>query len=152
MLNVFYFNQTEMKTILIIEDTEPFLENLTEYFEMHGFKIVATRNGKTGVKLAEECSPDLVICDLLMPGMDGYQVLKSILLITGMAEVPFIFSTAMSENIDREKAMTLGADDYIVKPFQLETLLRMAKFWIKSGSHRHQNLTGEVGISPIALL
>jgi DNA-binding response OmpR family regulator len=132
-----------MKTILIIEDTEPILENLTDYFEMQGYKIVATRNGRTGIELAEACSPDLVICDVLMPGMDGYQVLKSILLIAKMADIPFIFSTSMCEKVDREKALMLGADDYIVKPFDLESLFKMTKFWIEAGSQRHQHAASE---------
>ena len=126
-----------MKTILIIEDTEPILENLTEYFEMHGFKIIGARNGKIGFEFAKKLIPDLIICDVLMPEMDGYEVLDRLLHTAKTFEIPFIFSTSMSEMVNREDALKLGADDYITKPFEPELLLKMAKSWIKSGSSRH---------------
>ena len=72
-----------------------------------------------------------------MPQMDGYEVLHQILQFTKTNEIPFIFSTSNSEVVDRTKALELGADDYIVKPFEPETLLAMAKKWLKSGSIRH---------------
>lgn len=127
-----------MKTLLIIEDTEPILENLIEYFEMEGFKIYGACNGKIGVEMAEALTPDLIICDVLMPEMDGYQVLDKLLHMAKTREIPFIFSTSMSEKVNREQALKLGADDYIIKPFELEALLKMANSWIKSGSLRHQ--------------
>lgn len=88
-----------MKTLLIIEDTEAILENLTEYFEMAGFKIFGARNGKIGVDMAEELTPDLIICDVLMPEMDGYQVLDKLLHMAKTFHIPFIFSTSMSEKL-----------------------------------------------------
>ena len=129
-----------MKTLLIIEDTEDILENLTEYFEMEGFKIFCARNGKTGVEIAEEFTPDLILCDVLMPEMDGYQVLDKLLHLAQTLEIPFIFSTSKSETVDRELALKLGADDYIIKPFELESLLQLINSWISSGSLRHQAL------------
>lgn len=131
-----------MKTILIIEDTEPILENLTEYFEMEGFKIIGARNGKIGIELAVELIPDLIICDVLMPEMDGFQVLDALIHMTKTWEIPFIFSTSMSEKVNREQGLKLGADDYIIKPFELEALLKMADYWIKSGSLRDQFCKG----------
>lgn len=127
-----------MKTLLIIEDTQDILENLTEYFEMAGFKIFGARNGKTEVEMAEKLTPDLVICDVLMPEMDGYQVLDKLRHMAKTLEIPFIFSTSMSEKVNREQALKLGADDYIIKPFELEPLLKLVNSWIKSGSLRHQ--------------
>lgn len=141
-----------MKTILIIEGTEPILENLTEYFEMQGLKIIGARNGKVGIELAEECTPDLIICDVLMPDMDGSQVLNSLLHMTKTFEIPFIFSTSMSEKVQRNEALKLGADDYIVKPFELESLLKMANSWIDSGNRRRQDLLKEISIPPIAAI
>jgi DNA-binding response OmpR family regulator len=129
-----------MKTLLIIEDTEAILENLTEYFEMAGFKIFGARNGKIGVEMAEELTPDLIICDVLMPEMDGYQVLDRLLRMAKTLYIPFIFSTSMSEKVDREEALKLGADDYIIKPFELDSLLTMVNSWLRSGSLRHQEL------------
>lgn len=127
-----------MATILLIEDNIPILENLTEYFEMESYKILIADNGKRGIELAREHIPDLIICDTKMPVMDGYEVLHLILDWAKTYEIPFIFSTSNAENVDRKKALELGADDYIVKPFDLPTLLVMAKKWIKSGSVRHK--------------
>jgi DNA-binding response OmpR family regulator len=126
-----------MATILLIEDNLSILENLSEYFEMEGYKILIADNGKNGIELARDHIPELIICDTKMPIMDGYEVLHLILDMAKTYEIPFIFSTPNSENVDRTKALELGADDYIIKPFELQTLLVMAKKWIKSGSKRH---------------
>ncbi len=128
-----------MKTILVIEDEKDILENLIEYFEIEGYKILVANNGKRGVELAREFIPDLIICDVLMREMDGHEVLHLLLNSANTYQIPFIFSTSMSEKIDREEALKLGADDYIIKPFELEALLKMAKTWIKSGSNRNSN-------------
>jgi DNA-binding response OmpR family regulator len=127
-----------MKTILLIEDTKDILENLTEYLEIEGYKILVANNGKEGVDLAREFIPDLIICDVLMHEMDGYEVLRLLLDTAETHEIPFIFSTSMSEKFDRIESLELGADDYIVKPFELEALLKMVKNWIKSGSKRQR--------------
>jgi DNA-binding response OmpR family regulator len=126
-----------MATILLIEDNIPILENLTEYFEMEGFKILIADNGKKGIELAREHVPDLIICDTKMPVMDGYEVLHLLLDLVKTYEIPFIFSTSNAEKVDRIKALELGADDYIIKPFDPEALLKMARIWIMSGSKRH---------------
>lgn len=131
-------NKQAMKTLLIIEDTEELLENLKEYFEMEGFKVVGARSGKIGVELAEELTPDLIICDVLMPELDGFQVLDKILHMAKTYKIPFIFSTSLSEKVNKEQALRLGADDYIIKPFELDSLLKLVNAWIKSGSLRHQ--------------
>ena len=130
-----------MQTILVIEDNEEILENLIEYMEMEGYKILAANNGQRGVELARELIPDLIICDVLMGGMDGHEVLRLLLDSAKTNEIPFIFSTSMSEKVNRAEALKLGADDYIIKPFELEDLLKMVKTWIKSGSHRHRIAT-----------
>lgn len=115
------------QTILLIEDNPDILENLTEFLEMEGYKILAANNGKKGLELAAEFIPDLIICDVLMREMDGYEVLRLLLDTPETHEIPFIFSTSMSEKVDRTEAMKLGAVDYIVKPFELKTLLKMIK-------------------------
>ena len=132
-----------MATILLIEDNLPILENLTDYFEMEGYKILIADNGKKGIELAREHIPDLIICDTKMPEMDGYEVLYLILDFTRTYEIPFIFSTSNAEKVDKTKALELGADDYIIKPFEPETLLKMARMWIGSGSKRHGEINQE---------
>lgn len=123
-----------METILIIEDNAAIRENLSEYFELEGYQTLTSSNGKKGIKLAKEFSPDLIICDVLMPEMDGYKILRLLKKIQQTSSIPFIFSTSMSESIDKTEALELGADDYIVKPFELETLLIMAKSCLKAKS------------------
>lgn len=118
-----------MKKILLIEDTPEILENFTEYLEMHGYKVYAADNGKVGVALAAEINSDLIICDALMADMDGFEVLKLIRSSLKTSETPFVFSTSLSEKIDRAEALALGADDYLVKPFDLSKLLEVAKKW-----------------------
>ncbi len=128
-----------MDTILVIEDNEDILENLIEFLEMEGYKILGANNGKRGIELAREFIPDLIICDVLMQEMNGHEVLQLLLGSGTTYEIPFIFSTSMSEKINRAEALLLGADDYIIKPFALEDLLKMVKAWIQSGSIRQRS-------------
>jgi DNA-binding response OmpR family regulator len=119
-----------MKTILLIEDNNEILENFTEYLEIEGYKVLGASNGKRGVELAMEFIPDLIICDVLMPEMDGHEVLRLLLETSKTHDIPFIFSTSMSEKVDRNEALALGADDYIIKPFDMELLLKMISTWL----------------------
>lgn len=128
-----------MKTILLIEDNNEILENFTEYLEIEGYRILGASNRKKGVQLATKFIPDLIICDVLMPEMDGHKVLHLLLETSKTHDIPFIFSTSMSETVDRKEALALGADDYIIKPFDMELLLKMISTWLKSGSNRHRD-------------
>lgn len=131
--------QEQRKMILLIEDNLPILQNLTEYMELEGYKAITARNGKRGIEMAKRFQPDLIICDVLMAGMNGFEVLQLLLNTAETFDIPFIFSSSMAERYDREAALKLGADDYIVKPFAPEELLTMAKTYIKSGSNRHKS-------------
>lgn len=131
-----------MKTILLIEDNNDILENLTEFLELEGYRIIVAVNGIKGVDMAKEHLPDLIICDVLMPEMDGYEVLHVLLETAQTHQIPFIFSTSMSEQVDRTEALGLGADDYIIKPFELDALLKMIQCWIISGSNRNSSGSG----------
>jgi DNA-binding response OmpR family regulator len=127
-----------MKSILIIEGNTDILENLKEYLELEGYQIFSTNNEKTAIELATEFIPDLIICDTPRPGIDGYGVLRMLIEKDNTAQIPFIFSTTMCEKTNRLEALQLGADDYIIKPFELETMLQMAKACISSGSKRQK--------------
>jgi|ERR1035437_2815164 DNA-binding response OmpR family regulator len=131
-----------METILLIEDNKYILENLTEYFEMEGFKIIVANNGSKGIELARAFIPDIIICYILMPEMNGYEVLNALLNIPETCELPFIFSTSISRSINREHSLKLGADDSILKPFELDSLLKMVKDLLISGSKRNGNPKG----------
>lgn len=125
-----------MKKILLIEDNPNILENLTEYLELEGFKIITAENGKKGVEIAASSQPDLIICDFYMPELNGREVFIKILDNPLTHHIPFIFSTSMSEKVDREAAMALGADEYIVKPFELESLLKVINHVLQVGCKR----------------
>jgi len=112
-----------MKTILIIEDTLEVRENLAEILELSGYTALQAENGKVGVKMAQEHKPDLIICDVMMPELDGFGVLKILNKTPELMDIPFMFLTAKVEKQDFRKGMGLGADDYITKPFDDVELL-----------------------------
>ncbi|MBL0342779.1 MAG: response regulator [Bacteroidetes bacterium] len=112
-----------MKTILLIEDNFEMRENTTEILELAGYKVTAAENGKIGVDVALKLVPDLIICDVMMPELDGYGVLHILSKNSKTAGIPFVFLTAKAEKEDFRKGMNLGADDYITKPFNDVELL-----------------------------
>ncbi len=115
-------NCMPMKKILIIEDNLEVRENLSEILSLSGYQTTTAENGKIGVEKALADRPDLVLCDVMMPELDGFGVLHILGKHAQTADVPFIFLTALAEKDDFRKGMSLGADDYIVKPFD-DTLL-----------------------------
>ena len=112
-----------MKTILLIEDDEIIRENTAELLEMAGFAVLTAADGQLGVARALATKPDLVICDIMMPVLDGYGVLQIFNQNAQLAGVPFIFLTAKTERVDLRRGMELGADDYLTKPFDKAELL-----------------------------
>lgn len=112
-----------MKTILLIEDNAPIRENTAELLEMAGYGVQTAENGQLGVAQALAIRPDLVLCDIMMPVLDGYGVLQIFNQNPKLAGVPFIFLTAKTERADLRRGMTLGADDYLTKPFDKAELL-----------------------------
>ncbi|TGE24817.1 response regulator [Hymenobacter aquaticus] len=112
-----------MKTILLIEDNELIRENTAEILELSGYHVLTAENGKIGVERALATKPDLVVCDIMMPVLDGYGVLQIFNQNPQLAGVPFIFLTAKTERTDQRRGMELGADDYLTKPFDEAELL-----------------------------
>ncbi|GAA4012015.1 response regulator [Hymenobacter fastidiosus] len=112
-----------MKTILLIEDDVIIRENTAELLEMAGFAVLTAENGQLGVAQALATKPDLVVCDIMMPVLDGYGVLQIFNQNAQLAGVPFIFLTAKTERLDLRRGMELGADDYLTKPFDKAELL-----------------------------
>ncbi len=125
-----------MNTILLIEDDPDILDNMTEYLVLEGYNIIGANNGRKGIELALEFMPDLIICDVLMREMNGHEVLRLLLDTAKISGIPFIFSTSLSESIDRTTSLKLGAVDYIIKPFKLESLLNMIRTWINFPEQR----------------
>ncbi len=112
-----------MKTILLIEDNREMRENTAEILELSNYKILTADNGRTGVDMAKTHLPDLIICDVMMPELDGFGVLYILSKEPKTAGIPFIFLTAKAEKSDMRKGMNMGADDYLTKPFDDVELL-----------------------------
>jgi len=106
-----------MKKILLIEDNREVRENTAEILELAKYQVITAENGKIGVDLATKDKPDLIICDIMMPELDGYGVLHMLSKQPETATIPFIFLTAKTERSDIRKGMEMGADDYLTKPF-----------------------------------
>ncbi len=105
-----------MKTILLIEDHPDIRSVMSDVLELANYKVITAENGKEGVTLALQNTPDLIICDIMMPVMDGYAVIHTLQKRPETQSIPFIFMTAMADRADIRKGMDLGADDYITKP------------------------------------
>ena len=112
-----------MKRILIIEDQLEMLRNLTTILRLEKFRPLPAENGRVGVDLAKKQKPDLILCDVLMPGLDGYGVIAALRADAETATIPVIFLTAKAEKLDICAGMNLGADDYITKPVAKADLL-----------------------------
>jgi len=112
-----------MKTILIIEDQPDMRENIATILEMEDHAVLTAENGREGIEMAREEKPDLILCDVMMPEMDGHEVLNALRADRTIAGTPFIFLTAKGEKRDLRQGMNLGADDYLTKPVSAPELL-----------------------------
>lgn len=120
-----------MKSILVIDDNTDIRENTAEILEMSGYKTLTAENGKRGVELALKEKPDLIVCDIMMPELDGYGVLHLLRKNPETLHIPFIFLTAKTDRTDLRKGMEMGADDYITKPFEDIELLNAIEVRLK---------------------
>lgn len=112
-----------MTKILVIEDQAQMRKNICLILEMENFQVRSAENGRTGLEMIRTDRPDLVLCDVTMPVMDGQAMLRELRSQPGTATLPFIFLTANGESVDVRKGMNLGADDYLTKPVAREDLL-----------------------------
>jgi len=112
-----------VKKILVIEDDTTIRNSILKFLQMESMDPIYAVDGKAGVQLAQEQDPDLILCDVAMPGLDGYQVLEALKLNPATARIPFIFLSAKSDRADLRMGMEMGADDYITKPFTRNELL-----------------------------
>src|SRR6185503_12136338 len=124
-----------MKKILVIEDEPEMRRNITTLLRYYHYEPVAAANGREGVEAARRDRPDLILCDVMMPELDGHGVLQALQVEASLARIPFIFLTAKGEKEDLRSGMNLGADDYIAKPVSnadlilaIEVRLRRSKF------------------------
>ena len=130
-----------MKHILLIEDNDDIRETTAEILELANYQVTSAANGKLGVEAAMQNRPDLVICDIMMPVLDGYGVLHIFNQNEDLRAIPFIFLTAKTDRTDIRKGMDMGADDYLTKPFYeiellnaIESRLRRSEVMMKEGT------------------
>lgn len=128
-----------MKTILIVEDNEIMLQNTAEILELSNYEVLLAKNGQIGLEVAKDKHPDLIISDVMMPEMDGFELLKRIRKSRGMHNLPFIFMTSRAERYEINSGFEEGANEYLTKPFDGADLLRVVekclddkKNWIES--------------------
>lgn len=112
-----------MATLLVIEDEAPLRANIVRLLTAEGYRVVTAADGDEGIRRAREHQPDLVICDILMPLVDGYGVLATLRSRPETAATPFIFLTASADKEDLERGLQSGANDYVTKPFKIADLL-----------------------------
>jgi DNA-binding response OmpR family regulator/CRP-like cAMP-binding protein len=132
-----------MRRILIIDDHDAIRENISEILSLAGYHVLAAGDGKKGVEIALKEKPDLIICDIMMPDLDGYGVLHLLKKNTATEYIPFIFLTAKTERIDFRKGMEMGADDYITKPFDDIELLNAVEVRLKKYDILHTRYSAD---------
>jgi len=137
-----------MKTILIIEDDEQTRQNLETILQMEGFRPLVASDGVEGLSRVRATPPDLILCDVMMPRLDGYGVLKALRSDPRTSGIPFIFLTARGERKDQRQGMELGADDYLTKPATIEEVLRAVRARLDRDMERTESLRGRVAFKP----
>lgn len=138
-----------MKRILLIEDEPEMRRNLSTILKLEKFDVLSADNGRAGLKMAIQSKPDLILCDVMMPEMDGHGVLEGLRANSATMRIPFIFLTAKGEKADLRSGMNLGADDYLTKPVAKADLLNAINARLK---RREQQSSGPDFSSPEPLL
>lgn len=126
-----------MKKILVVEDEDIIRKMVIDILTRNGYKPVGAENGKAGIDMAFSEMPDMIICDVMMPGADGYEVLKKLQKNKSTASIPFIFITAKADRLEVRKGMESGADDYITKPFTDDELVRAIKIQFRKAAYKY---------------
>ena len=137
-----------MKKILVIEDEAETLDNLVLMLEMEGFKPLAAPNGRIGVEIAKRELPDVILCDVSMPELDGYGVLEALRSHEATVSTPFIFLTAKGDRKDLRLGMNLGADDYLTKPASAEEVLAAIDARLERHNEKEQAAMAKVELTP----
>ena len=140
------------KTVLLIENDIVFREYITEILELANYIIITAEDGKKGIEMAKTSIPDIIICDILMPRLDGFDVLQIISKIPILEHIPFIFLTGKIDYTDLRKGMNLGADDYLIKPFKETELLNAIESRLKRAEafeHQISNRNSDILVENI---
>ncbi|AEJ01078.1 two component transcriptional regulator, LuxR family [Nitrosomonas sp. Is79A3] len=126
--------------ILVIEDEKALRENIAEIIAHYGFRVISTPTGEEGIRMALEFIPDIIICDIMLPGIDGFEVFTRVKQIPQLPATAFIFLTAKSTRSDTRIGMNMGADDFLTKPFTKEELINSIRARLEklSKKSKHQ--------------
>jgi DNA-binding NarL/FixJ family response regulator len=141
-----------MKKILIIEDEAEMRRNLATILKFEKFKVLEAEKGTDGVALAKKESPDLLLCDIMMPEMDGHAVLRALRADSKTVTIPFIFLTAKGEKADQRSGMNLGADDYLTKPVAKAELLAAVNARLKRSEQQQSSTPNFESYEPLLTL
>ena len=133
-----------MSKILVIEDHFQMRENLALMLELEGFAVFHAEDGQHGLELARSHAPDLILCDVMMPGLDGHGVLRALRSDPATATIPLIFLTAKGEKVDQRAGMNLGADDYLVKPVAKEDVLSAIRARLQRQQQHEHNTRAQL--------
>jgi CheY-like chemotaxis protein len=131
-----------MKKILVIEDNTDIRENVAEILELEAYEVSTAENGERGIEIALQTKPDLILCDIRMPELDGYDVLQFVLRHETLQHTPLVFLTSTSEKEDIRNALALGIAGYMVKPFEPEDLLLI----VNGYSARHATKSSPIDV------
>ena len=137
-----------MKTVLLIEDNDDMRRNIGTILEMENYRVLACADGCSGLKRARETPPDIILCDVMMPGMDGFDVIREIRRDPRLINTPFIFLTARGEKRDVREGMSLGADDYLTKPATVTDLLSAVEVRLARSEAARAGAAGPGGFQP----
>ena len=133
-----------MSKVLIIEDEKNIRETIKEILELNDYEIAIAENGLIGIAKALQFKPDLIVCDVMMPEMDGFDTLKNIRAINEISNTPFVFLTAKTETRDFREGMNSGADDFLNKPFNTQELLKVIELRISKSNQAKELFVQEI--------
>ena len=133
-----------MSKVLIIEDEKNIRETIKEILELNDYEIATAENGLIGIAKALQFKPDLIVCDVMMPEMDGFETLRNIRAINDISNTPFVFLTAKTETRDFREGMNSGADDFLNKPFNTQELLEVIQLRITKSNQAKELFIQEI--------
>jgi DNA-binding NarL/FixJ family response regulator len=143
-------SETDQKRLMLVDDDPNLILLVKDYLEFRGYDVVTAENGREALEILENEIPDLIICDVMMPEMDGYTLVQQIRETTDLSWIPVLFLSAKGQTQDRVKGLNTGADVYIVKPFEPEELVAQVESSLKQASRllRHSGGEGKGKIRP----
>jgi len=134
-------DDSAMKTILVVEDDEEIVGLLRFNLENHGYMVITAEEGYKALELAPKVKPDLILLDIMLPGVDGYEVCRNLRQMDNLKNIPIIMLTAKSEELDVVLGLELGADDYVTKPFSIRELLSRIKAHLRRNGNKKDKAT-----------